>query len=55
MTNFDKNIQEAIKKYKSKTPEQKAKEKKDLKKRKDAMNKMFPYNPNSMWLGKRFK
>ena len=37
MTNFDKNIQEAIKKYKSKTPEQKAKEKKDLKKRKDAM------------------
>ena len=24
-------------------------------KRKDAMNKMFPYNPNSMWLGKRFK
>ena len=37
MTDFDKNIKEAIKKYKSKTPEQKAKEKKDLKKRQDAM------------------
>jgi hypothetical protein len=37
MTDFNKNIKEAIKKYKSKTPEQKAKEKKDLKKRKDAM------------------
>ena len=35
MTDFDKNIKEAIKKYKSKTPDQKAKEKKDLKKRQD--------------------
>ena len=24
-------------------------------KRKDNINKMFPYNPNGMWLGQRFK
>jgi len=24
-------------------------------KRKDTMNKMFPYNPSGMWLGQRFK
>ena len=24
-------------------------------KRKESMNKMFPYNPNGMWFGQRFK
>ena len=24
-------------------------------KRKDNINKMFPYNPNGMWFGQRFK
>ena len=24
-------------------------------KRKQALNKAFPYNPNSMWLGQRYK
>ena len=24
-------------------------------KRKRTLNKIFPYNPNSMWLGQRFK
>ena len=24
-------------------------------KRKKTLNKIFPYNPNSMWLGQRFK
>ena len=34
---FDKSLREAVKKYKNRSPEQKAKEKKDLKKRQDAL------------------